>query len=125
MSTITFTCYACNQVLKVGADKAGKKAKCVKCGTILTIPVAAGEAEVVSPEPPPAPRGGPPPRPPSRGAPPPAGRRRDFQFEEDAPAPRRPRRDEEYAQAPPPPRPPRREEAYDGAPAQRRPRGAG
>src|SRR5262245_15991657 len=101
MSTITFTCYACNQVLKVGADKAGKKAKCVKFGTIRTIPVAAGEAEVVNPEPPPAPRGGPPaggppPRPPARGTPPPASRRRDFEFEEDAPAPRRPRREEEY-----------------------------
>jgi len=47
---ITFTCYACNQVLKVGEDKAGKKARCVKCGTILTIPAGGGaEEEVVEP----------------------------------------------------------------------------
>ena len=45
-STITFQCYSCNQVLKVGSDKAGKKAKCIKCGTILTIPVASDEEEV-------------------------------------------------------------------------------
>jgi hypothetical protein len=45
-STITFTCYSCGQVLKVGSDKAGKKAKCIKCGTILTIPVASDEEEV-------------------------------------------------------------------------------
>src|SRR5256885_10974588 len=87
MSTITFTCYACNQVLKVAADKAGKKAKCVKCGTILTIPVAAGEAEVAPPaappQPPPAPRAAPPPAP---------ARRSDFDFEEPPPPPRRPRR---------------------------------
>src|SRR5262245_52157308 len=40
MSFITFQCYACNQSLKVGSDKAGRKAKCHKCGTILTIPIA-------------------------------------------------------------------------------------
>ncbi|MCI0464858.1 MAG: hypothetical protein L0Z62_48675 [Gemmataceae bacterium] len=40
MSTISFQCYSCNQVLKVGGDKAGKKGKCPKCGTMLTIPVA-------------------------------------------------------------------------------------
>jgi hypothetical protein len=40
MSFITFQCYACGQRLKVGADKAGRKAKCNKCGTPLTIPAA-------------------------------------------------------------------------------------
>jgi hypothetical protein len=46
MSTITFQCYSCRQVLKVGADKAGRKAKCVKCGTVLTIPAGAPESFV-------------------------------------------------------------------------------
>lgn len=50
MTVITFQCYACNQMLKVGADKGGKKTKCIKCGTILTIPVAAAEPEVLAPE---------------------------------------------------------------------------
>src|SRR5262245_52779759 len=44
MSVITFQCFACNQVLQVGADKAGRKAKCSQCGTVLTIPVLAGAA---------------------------------------------------------------------------------
>ncbi len=84
MSSITFTCYACNQVLKVGGDKAGKKAKCIKCGTILTIPVATNEEpEVVSPVEAEPPRGGP-------------SRRRD----EDEPAPRRRSRDDEYDDEP-------------------------
>ncbi|MBI3407524.1 MAG: hypothetical protein HY040_04110 [Planctomycetes bacterium] len=50
MADITFQCYACNQRLRVGADKGGKKTKCLKCGTVLTIPVAAVEPEVLSPE---------------------------------------------------------------------------
>jgi hypothetical protein len=37
MEVITFRCATCNQVLKVGADKAGRKAKC-KCGAEVTIP---------------------------------------------------------------------------------------
>jgi hypothetical protein len=40
MSTISFQCYSCHQVLKVGLDKAGKRGKCPKCGTLLTIPVS-------------------------------------------------------------------------------------
>jgi hypothetical protein len=44
MATITFRCSACQQVLKIGADKAGKKAKCLKCGTPLTVPAAVEEA---------------------------------------------------------------------------------
>src|SRR5262245_9845637 len=128
-TTITFTCYACNQVLKVGGDKAGKKAKCVKCGTILTIPVSGGdEADVVTPTaggaaPPPPPA----PRPPRPTPPPPA--RSDFDFDEPRRPPRRddddrrrprddyddrrPRRDE-YDEPPP-----RRREEYDEPPPRR------
>jgi hypothetical protein len=65
MSFITFQCYACGQMLKVGGDKGGRKAKCHKCGTILTIPVAS-----VAPPPPSSPRAAPPPLPPARTAPP-------------------------------------------------------
>jgi hypothetical protein len=60
MSFITFQCYACGQMLKVGADKAGRKAKCNKCGTALTIPVS---STVQEPEAVPAPRPAPPPLP--------------------------------------------------------------
>jgi hypothetical protein len=38
MEVISFRCAACKHVLKVGADKAGRKAKCSKCGQELTIP---------------------------------------------------------------------------------------
>lgn len=66
MSFIQFQCYVCNQVLKVGADKAGKKARCVKCGTILTIPVA---SIVPAPKtPPPTPPPLPPPLPAGEGS---------------------------------------------------------
>jgi hypothetical protein len=51
MEMITFPCTACKFVLKVGADKAGRNAKCSKCGAILKIP-AAPEAEAVAPPPP-------------------------------------------------------------------------
>jgi hypothetical protein len=88
MSTITFTCYACNQVLKVGADKAGKKAKCIKCGTILTIPMETPEAppEEVEEEAAPAPAKG-------------KGRAAEEDFEEDRPR-RRPRDDDDEDEAP-------------------------
>lgn len=42
---ITFQCYSCQQVLRVSDDKGGRKAKCPKCGTSLTIPVASGSPE--------------------------------------------------------------------------------
>ena len=45
MSTISFQCYSCNQILRVGADKAGKKAKCPHCATSLTIPYFLGRIE--------------------------------------------------------------------------------
>ena len=54
MEMITFPCTACKFVLKVGADKAGRNAKCGKCGAILKIP-AASAAEPAAP-PPPAPK---------------------------------------------------------------------
>ena len=38
MAVITFRCPACKLVLKISADKAGRKAKC-KCGAELTIPL--------------------------------------------------------------------------------------
>jgi hypothetical protein len=40
MGFITFQCYACRQALKAGDDKAGRKVKCYKCGSLLTVPVA-------------------------------------------------------------------------------------
>jgi ribosomal protein S27E len=66
MDFISFRCTSCNQGLKIGADKAGRRIKCTKCGTILTIPSsgleeakpagasrAAGDAMRVAPEAPP------------------------------------------------------------------------
>ncbi len=50
MESITFRCSACQHTLKVGADKAGRKARCNKCGADLTIPAAAS-----APAPPPVP----------------------------------------------------------------------
>ncbi len=41
MAVISFRCGACKQVLRVAADKAGRKAKCTKCGKEVTIPAAA------------------------------------------------------------------------------------
>src|SRR4051794_24472962 len=37
---ITFKCTKCQHVLKIGAEKAGRKAKCPKCGQAVTIPGA-------------------------------------------------------------------------------------
>jgi len=103
MSVITFQCFACNQVLQVGAENAGRKAKCSQCGTILTIPVlaAGGVAQAVlpaasAPNPPPAPPPAPGPRRADDvnvaddGSP-----RRRRVADEDESAPRR-RRDEDY-----------------------------
>src|SRR5438477_11125091 len=41
MDIITFECSECRQVLRVGADKAGRQAKCPRCETILQIPSSA------------------------------------------------------------------------------------
>jgi hypothetical protein len=92
MDTITFSCYSCGQVLKVGAGTAGKKAKCVKCATILTIPMADA-----SPAATPAPTPSPPARreeiEEDRGPRP--QRRSDFDFDEEEERPRKRRRDED------------------------------
>jgi len=84
--SITFQCYSCQKVLRVGEDKAGKKAKCAQCGTILTIPMASAEEEVVGaeveaePEPRPRPR-------PSRD---------DDDLDDDVPPRPRRKRDDDY-----------------------------
>src|SRR5207302_9183710 len=43
MDFIAFRCSSCNQGLKIGTDKAGRKIKCSKCGTILTVPRAGSQ----------------------------------------------------------------------------------
>lgn len=88
MSTITFQCYSCQKVLRVGADKAGKKAKCVQCGTILTIPVSSPEEEAIVAELEPAPR---PPAVPRRH------RDEDDDLDDDRPRRRRDRDDDDDA----------------------------
>ena len=62
MDFISFRCTSCNQGLKIGADKAGRKIKCTKCGTPLTIPssddaraAAASAGPQMAPEAPPKP----------------------------------------------------------------------
>jgi hypothetical protein len=112
MSFITFQCYGCNQMLKVSADKAGRKAKCNKCGTLLTIPVASAgpgagpaaeaapqrrpaSAAVRRPSPPAAAPAGPTPVAPiDEGPPPRAGR--DYADGEDVRPRRRGRRQDEF-----------------------------
>jgi hypothetical protein len=92
MTTITFQCYSCNQVLRVGSDKAGRKAKCTKCGTILTIPAAGAEPPAASPPRPAArpPAGATPPRGATPPKPPPLAKQTDdFDFDVgDQPRPR-------------------------------------
>jgi hypothetical protein len=45
MAVVEFQCHACRQVMRVGADKAGRKAKCPQCAAILTIPESAPDLE--------------------------------------------------------------------------------
>jgi ribosomal protein S27E len=55
MAFISFRCTSCNQGLKIGPDKAGRKIKCSKCGTVLVVPqagIAAQPAAASAPEPP-------------------------------------------------------------------------
>jgi hypothetical protein len=54
MEPITFRCSACNQVLKVSAEKAGRKVKCNKCNAAVTVPAAEAAAPQPAPEPAPA-----------------------------------------------------------------------
>src|SRR5262249_18363401 len=56
MGTISFRCGACGKALKVGAEKAGQRARCPICAAAVTI-LQAGEgkrAEDQSPDRPPA-----------------------------------------------------------------------
>jgi hypothetical protein len=92
MSFITFQCYACSQSLRVGADKAGRKAKCHKCGTILTIPV--GSTEPAAPPPSSAAtRAAPPPLPATPATPVVPAFVAPLEEDLDEPRPRRRRRD--------------------------------
>jgi hypothetical protein len=93
MDQITFECSNCRQILKVGADKAGRQAKCPRCNTALQIPAASTIAD--EPAPPPPPRPAAPAGPEKITDIPPSARRRD---EEDD-RPRR-RRDEEAEDRP-------------------------
>ena len=55
---IEFHCTACNQLLRVPDDAAGRKAQCPGCDAVLDIPAAAAEPPPVEPlptEPPPGP----------------------------------------------------------------------
>src|SRR5262245_17477254 len=83
MTTITFSCAACGQVLRVGADNAGKRAQCVKCGAIVAIPASSqAMSQAVQPSSS------------SPSAPPPPARN-DFDFVDD-PGPRRSRGDDDF-----------------------------
>src|SRR5262249_50938046 len=46
MDTITSRAPPCNSGLKGGADKTGRKVKCSKCGTVVTVPARAEDAPV-------------------------------------------------------------------------------
>jgi hypothetical protein len=48
MEVISFRCTSCQQTLKVKAEYAGRKTKCKKCGTDLTVPRNDSEAEKVT-----------------------------------------------------------------------------
>ena len=49
MASITFRCSSCNHMLRAGAEKAGKRVKCGKCGAIVTVPDEVATAEVIEP----------------------------------------------------------------------------
>ena len=55
MDTITVRCPSCENKLRVGADKAGRRAKCPKCGKAVPIPAAEEPPPVVAAAPPPPP----------------------------------------------------------------------
>jgi hypothetical protein len=60
MDLITFRCSSCHQGLKVPADKAGRRVRCTKCGTALTVPATSQAdgpgAKAAAPPPAPAKR---------------------------------------------------------------------
>jgi len=90
MAFVTFSCASCKQMLKAGADKAGKRVKCGKCGAIMTVPSEEGAGQIK----PPPPVVTPAPPPPRRPEPPPVVEA-DVDFEAGPPARRRPRADED------------------------------
>jgi hypothetical protein len=57
MEAITVTCSSCQHLMRFGQDKAGRKAKCPKCGTLVVITAAEAEDddEEVEETPPPLP----------------------------------------------------------------------
>jgi phage FluMu protein Com len=50
MATISVRCTSCNKVLKVGADKTGKKVRCPDCEKIFVIQPVAGQEDEKKPE---------------------------------------------------------------------------
>jgi hypothetical protein len=54
MEVISFRCPACKQVLRIGADKAGRKGKC-KCGAEVVVPSTSEAAAPAAAAPPPLP----------------------------------------------------------------------
>lgn len=53
--TIQFKCGQCGQTLKVGDNAAGKRAKCPKCQSVVSIPEVSDESSDLGPVPPPPP----------------------------------------------------------------------
>ncbi len=49
MGKISFRCPECRRRLRASQDKAGKVAKCPRCGCTLSIPTAEAESETVTP----------------------------------------------------------------------------
>ncbi len=54
--TIQFKCGQCGQTLKVGDNAAGKRAKCPKCQSVVSIPEVSAESPDLGPVPPPPPQ---------------------------------------------------------------------
>ncbi len=55
MEVISFRCPACKYVLRIGADKAGRKGKCPKCGAEVVVPRASEAPAPAAAAPPPLP----------------------------------------------------------------------
>lgn len=49
--TIQFKCGQCGQTLKVGDNAAGKRAKCPKCQSVVSIPEVSDESSDLGPVP--------------------------------------------------------------------------
>jgi hypothetical protein len=100
MELITFSCSACQQVLKVSAENAGKQAKCPRCGAAMVIPNTSTTRGTGGANPPPRSR---------------APREEEFEEIEPEPRPRRsrPRPPEDEYEEDRPRRPRRREDDDD------------